>query len=169
MTKDEGNEAASIESAQNTFQNEQFKVFDPVKWSGAVTKLSDDEYELVMKATIEDKWHLYTQRSYGDFGPSPTKFTFADAGKGFETIGKVEESPVKEVYDKVFDKNISYYEGEGTFRQKIKVTNKDLKTIIAEVDFMVCDDQRCLPPTLKEIKFDLATATVAKLSKKEKL
>ncbi|MEM6686225.1 MAG: protein-disulfide reductase DsbD domain-containing protein [Bacteroidota bacterium] len=147
--------------AQQTFQNEKPKIFDPVKWSGSVQKLADDEYALVMKASIEAKWHLYSQRSYGDDGPLPTEFTFIDAGTGYETTGKVEESETKEVFDKVFGKNISFYENEAVFTQKIKVTNADTKLLKAEVLFMVCDDQRCLPPTTREISFDISKATVA--------
>jgi thiol:disulfide interchange protein DsbD len=153
---------------QNTFQNEQPKVFDPVQWEGSVTKLSDNEYELVMNASIEDKWHLYSQRSYGDDGPFPTEFSFANAGQGFETVGKVEESKTKEVFDKVFNKKISFYEGKGTFTQKIKVTDATVKSITAEVVFMVCDDEKCLPPTAKNIEFDLTKATMTSPEKKEK-
>jgi len=146
---------------------QQSKIFDPVSWSGSVNKLSDDEYELVMDATVEKKWHLYSQKSYGDDGPFPTEFLFIDAGKGYETIGKVQESETTEVFDKVFNKKISFYEGKGTFTQKIKVTDKNAKEITAEVVFMVCDDEKCLPPTAKEIKFDLTKATTVKQSEKK--
>ncbi|KAB8153512.1 DUF255 domain-containing protein [Kordia sp. TARA_039_SRF] len=146
--------------SQNAFQNEQPKIFDPVQWIGSVKKLSDDEYELVMKATIEPKWHLYSQRSYGDDGPFPTEFSFADAGNTYETVGKVTESETKEVFDKVFGKNISFYENEATFTQKIKVTDKNTKIVTVEVVFMVCDDEKCLPPTAKEIKFSLDNSAI---------
>ncbi len=161
-------ESATSNAPQNAFQNEQPKIFDPVQWSGSVIKLSDDEYELVMDATVEDKWHLYSQKSYGDGGPFPTEFSFLNAGKAYETVGNVEESETKEVFDKVFNQKISFYEGKGTFRQKIKVTDKDTKEITAEVVFMVCDDEKCLPPTAKEIQFDLSKATVAEKSDKDK-
>lgn len=132
-----------------------FKVFDPVKWSQSVNKLSDTEYELVMKAEIEDKWHLYSQRDYGDDGPYPTEFIFPEAGKAYELVGKVEESKTKDVFDKVFQMDISFFEKEATFTQKIKLKDAATKSIDAEVVFMVCDDEKCLPPTGKELKFDL--------------
>lgn len=50
----------------------------PAKWSYSVLKISELETELVMKATIEDKWHLYSPfQTYkeGD-GPQPAVFTF---------------------------------------------------------------------------------------------
>ncbi|WP_420573824.1 protein-disulfide reductase DsbD family protein [Kordia sp.] len=153
---------------EHTFQNEQPKVFDPVQWSGSVNKISDDEYELVMKASVEDKWHLYSQRSYGDDGPFPTEFTFLEVGKGYDTIGKVGESETKEVFDKVFQKKISFYEGEAIFKQRIKSKDAAIKKIMAEVLFMVCDDEKCLPPTVKEINFNLDNATVTSGSNKNK-
>lgn len=154
----------SVEVSQNVFQNEQPKVFDPVQWTSSARKFSEEEYELVMKASIEPKWHLYSQRSYGDDGPFPTEFSFAEAGNTYETVGKVEESETKEVFDKVFGKNISFYENEATFTQKIKLTDKNNKIITAEVVFMVCDDEKCLPPTAKEITFDLSKAVVVEKS-----
>ena len=158
-------EADGTATNGSAYQNEQPKVFDPVQWSSEVYKLPNDEYELVMKATVEDKWHLYSQKSYGDDGPFPTEFTFLDEGKKYTTVGKVEESETKEVFDKVFNKKISFYEGKATFTQKIKVTDTVLKNINAEVLFMVCDDEKCLPPTVKEIKFDLKNAKKDKLNR----
>ncbi|EDP95992.1 protein-disulfide reductase DsbD domain-containing protein [Kordia algicida OT-1] len=154
--------------AENAFQNEQPKVFDPVQWKGSVIQYSDEEYELVMTASIEDKWHLYSQRSYGDDGPFPTEFTFLEEGIGYEAIGKVTESDTKEVFDKVFQKNISFYEKEAVFRQQIIVKDTLTKKITAEVLFMVCDDEKCLPPTVKTIKFDLEKAIVKSEKKKPK-
>lgn len=141
-------------------QNGQSKILEPVQWKATVKKLSDDEYEIVMKAIIEDKWHLYSQRSYGDLGPYPTEFTFTDAGKTYDLVGKVQESPTKDVFDKVFQMDISFYEKEATFTQKIKLKDTNTKIINAEVVYMVCDDEKCLPPTGEEFVIALDNSTV---------
>ncbi len=138
----------------------QSNVLEPVQWKTSVNKLSDDEYEIIMKATVEKNWHLYSQRNYGDAGPFPTEFNFADAGKTYDLVGKVQESPTKDVFDKVFQMNISFYEKEATFTQKIKLKDKNTKIINAEVVYMVCDDEKCLPPTGVDFAIPLDNKTV---------
>ncbi|QHI35506.1 Thiol:disulfide interchange protein DsbD [Kordia antarctica] len=138
----------------------QSQILEPVKWKASVNKLSDDEYEIVMKASIEDTWHLYSQRSYGDLGPYPTEFTFPNAGKTYDLVGKVKESPTKDVFDKVFQMDISFYEKEATFTQKIKLKDKKTKIINAEVVYMVCDDEKCLPPTGVDFVIALDNSTI---------
>ena len=54
------------------------QIENPVEWSTSVEKVSDTEYILVSKATIEDGWHLYSQDVPED-GPIPTTFTFDEA------------------------------------------------------------------------------------------
>ena len=48
---------------------------DPVKWATSVEKISDTEYDLVTKATIESGWHLYSQL-VSEGGPTATSFIF---------------------------------------------------------------------------------------------
>ncbi|WP_046744665.1 protein-disulfide reductase DsbD family protein [Kordia zhangzhouensis] len=149
-----------VEESKGLFQNEKSKVFDPVQWKTSVKKLSDTEYEVVFKASIEDKWHLYSQRNYGDLGPFPTEFTFENTGEAYELVDTVQESPTKDVFDKVFQMNISFYEKEATFTQKIKLNDANTKVINAEVVYMVCDDEKCLPPTGVEFSIPLDNSTV---------
>ena len=103
-----------------------------------------------MKATIEKGWHLYSQY-IADGGPIKTSFTFANSDE-YELIGKVTEGKATEYYDKNFEMQLAYFSNEATFRQKVKLkTNKALK-IYGGVEFMVCDDEKCLPPTLVDIQ-----------------
>ncbi|WP_430408850.1 protein-disulfide reductase DsbD domain-containing protein [Kordia sp.] len=148
------------ESASNAI-GQQSQILEPVTWKASVNKLSDDEYEIVMKASVEKNWHLYSQRSYGDLGPFPTEFNFTDAGKTYDLVGKVQESPTKDVFDKVFQMDISFYEKEATFTQKIKLKDKSTKIISAEVIYMVCDDEKCLPPTGEDFVIALDNSAVA--------
>ena len=39
--------------------NSYSQVLEPVKWTTAVEKISDTEYQLVSKAIIDSGWHLY--------------------------------------------------------------------------------------------------------------
>ena len=51
------------------------QILKPVKWSTKVVKISDKEYELIAIASIDAKWHLYSQ-DVPENGPIPTTFSF---------------------------------------------------------------------------------------------
>ena len=128
------------------------QVFEPVKWSTSVEKISDSDFNLVVTATIDAGWHLYSQ-SIPDGGPIPTSFSYKDVENSYQLIGETIEGEGHEGFDKVFDMDIKYFENEAVFKQKIRLL-KDGKVAINEtVEFMVCDDKFCLPPTEFDISF----------------
>lgn len=130
------------------------QIFEPVKWQTSVEKISDTEFDLVVKAIIDDGWHLYSQ-NVPDNGPIPTSFSFKDVENEFELVDKTKEGEGHTIFDKVFDMKIKYFEKEAVFKQRIRtLTNKKI-TINETLEFMVCDDTNCLPPTEVDIKFEV--------------
>jgi len=123
-------------------------IFEPVKWSSKATDLGNDLYELEYRATLDKGWHIYSQNLSSDdgLGPVATLFSFKDQESNYELDGKTIESKSKEVFEKAFEMKVRYFEDQAVFKQKVKLLNKSLKTVTAEVEFMVCDDERCLPP-----------------------
>ncbi|MET3028577.1 cytochrome c biogenesis protein CcdA [Flavobacterium sp. UW10123] len=130
------------------------QMYNPVKWSTSVEKVSDKEYILKAKAVIQSGWHLYGQY-IEEGGPSRTAFTFKNTTKKFELIGKTTEEKGHEVVDKIFDMKIKYFEDKALFTQKIKLASEIISSVDAEVEFMVCDDSNCLPPTTEELSFKI--------------
>lgn len=133
----------------------QSQILDPVDWSTSIKKISETEYDLITKATIDNKWHLYSQIVPED-GPLPTVFTFEE-NKAYKSIGKVKEDKGITEHDPVFDMVITYFEHSATFTQRIKLTGDKGTTIKGEVEFMVCDDTNCLPPTYVDLVFNIPT------------
>ena len=131
----------------------QAQIYNPVKWKTSVQKISDTEYELQAKAIIESGWHLYSQ-NIPEGGPNPTSFTFSKS-TNFQLAGSVSEEKGKTVNDAVFKMQIRFFEKETTFRQRIKTTAAKPFQIKAEVEFMVCNDQNCLPPGTDELEFNV--------------
>ncbi|WP_092468273.1 protein-disulfide reductase DsbD family protein [Winogradskyella thalassocola] len=129
------------------------QVFDPVKWETKVEKISDIEYNLISIATIDSGWHLYSQ-NVPDNGPIPTGFTFTES-ENFELVGATSEDKGHTVDDPVFQMRIKFFENKAEFTQRIKVLNNELSLVEGEVEFMVCDDEKCLPPTYIDLKFNL--------------
>jgi thiol:disulfide interchange protein DsbD len=131
----------------------QSQVLDPVKWSTSIKKISETEYDLISKATIEDKWHLYSQ-VVPDNGPLPTNLTFEE-NSAYKLVGKAKESKGYTVHDPVFDMVITFFEHTATFTQRVKLTGDKGTTVKGEVEFMVCDDTRCLPPSYVDLVFKI--------------
>lgn len=129
------------------------QIFNPVKWSFSTEKGSDGEVALVFTAKIEKGWHLYSQ-DIPEGGPIATTFNF-NANQNYELVGKVTEPKAIEEEDPNFMMTLKYFEHEVKFRQKIKAKTDKKFTVEGELEFMVCDDQRCLPPDYIEFKFDV--------------
>ncbi|OXB02253.1 thiol:disulfide interchange protein [Flavobacterium oncorhynchi] len=137
----------------------QAQIYNPLKWKTSIEKISDTEYELQAKAIIESGWHLYSQE-VSDGGPIPTRFTFTKAPE-FQLIGAVKEEKGKTINDPIFKMLIKFFEKETTFRQRVKILSSKPFTIKAEVEFMVCNDENCLPPSSDELEFTVSPSAKA--------
>src|SRR5690606_36121489 len=138
--------------------NASAQILDPVKWSTSVEKISDTEYDLVITANIEKSWHLYSQNVPED-GPIPTTFTFEDS-QAYTLIGETTEDAGHVIDDPVFMMRIKFFEDQAVLKQRVKFTNKP-EAIRGSVEFMVCDDSRCLPPNDEALVFNLTGKPLA--------
>ncbi len=119
------------------------QILEPVKWTTETKKISDTEYDLIINATIEQNYHLYSQKVPNN-GPLPTVFIF-EKSNDYELIGSTAEEKGHTVYEPVFEMNIKYFEKKAVFKQRIKVKNKNNFKIIGEIEFMTCNDSSCVP------------------------
>lgn len=133
------------------FSIAQAQILEPVKWETSVNKVSDTEFDLVTTATIDSGWHLYSQTVPED-GPIATSFNFDGNGK-FLKKGNTKEEEGHVVEDAIFGMKIKYFDNKATFKQRIKVKTKKSFTVDAVVNFMVCNDSRCLSPTEEDLLF----------------
>lgn len=125
---------------------------NPVKWAFEARKKTTDTYEVTLTATLEKPWHIYSQ-STGAGGPIPTKVTFK-ANPLISIAGKTtEKGKLEKVYDKNFKTDVLFYANSVVFVQTIKVKGSAKTNIVGTVDYMVCDDEQCLPP--KKQSFDI--------------
>jgi thiol:disulfide interchange protein len=131
------------------------QILDPIKWSTSVEKISDSQYDLVVTAKLDNKWHLYSQYLANDDGPIATAFSFKDSLNTYQLIGKTREGEGHTEHDKVFDMVIKFFEKEAVFKQRINLLT-DKKLVLNEsVYYMVCDDANCLPPTDVDLTFTI--------------
>jgi hypothetical protein len=119
------------------------QILTPVHWSYGAKKISKDEAVIFIKATIDDGWHVYSQ-FVKDGGPVKTTITFP-ASPAYSLIGKtIEPTPIIR-NEKVFNMDVSFFEHEVIFQQKIKLKAGEA-TVKGTLEYMTCNDRQCLPP-----------------------
>ncbi|MBB12816.1 MAG: thiol:disulfide interchange protein, partial [Flavobacteriaceae bacterium] len=116
---------------------------EQVVWSTVLEKVSDDIYLLKFEAKIKPKWHLYSQH-LPDNGPLPTEFIFKGEEGQFDLVGNTHEGKSKTAYDTIFEMELSWFDDEAFFEQKIKLLNIDLAFIEGEINYQACDDKLCI-------------------------
>jgi thiol:disulfide interchange protein len=141
------------------------QIYNPVQWKFDFQKLEDGKYQLTYSATIEEGWKVYSQYLETDDGPVRTGIYYDDAthysleGNGVETGHK------KEGYDPVFDMNVISFSDELTITQTVQVSDPTIP-ITGFLEFMACDDEKCLPPAEEYFSFSLTDSPSPKEEKK---
>ncbi|WP_074493931.1 protein-disulfide reductase DsbD domain-containing protein [Mucilaginibacter polytrichastri] len=119
------------------------QILQPVKWSYAAKKTGPSEAVVFLKATIDAGWHVYSQ-FVKEGGPVKTTINF-NPSKTFTLVGKtIEPKPVTRM-EKAFGMDVSFFENSVVFQQKIKLKAKQA-TISGKLEYMTCNDEKCLPP-----------------------
>ena len=126
---------------------------NPVTWSFSSTKVADKTYEIHMKATIQDGWHLYSQKQPDDAIAIPTAFTVR-ANPLFKPDGKIKEVGKMEfMKDAQLGVSANQYSNTVDFVQKIKLKSNVKTNFNGSVEYQTCDDEKCLPP--KTVNFSV--------------
>ncbi len=129
------------------------QILDPVEWVFSKEQQTANEYELRLTASMDPGWYIYgTDLAPG--GPIPTAITF-DAGEGFELVGDLTYPEAEVKFDPNFDMDIPMYGGSVTFTQLVRVVSASTVRVTGELEYMSCDDERCLPPDFISFAFEL--------------
>lgn len=134
------------------------QILNPVQWKTKVVQKSANEFELVMDATIQHEWHMFSQFT-PEGGSLPTLFEYKNQKGNYQLVGKTTESKYKKVYNDIFEVDEYMFENSAQFKQIVKVTNANLKEIKVYIEYQVCKEQ-CIQQDetftfkLPEIKLD---------------
>ncbi|MBL7770360.1 MAG: hypothetical protein JNK20_15370 [Flavipsychrobacter sp.] len=124
-----------------------------VRWTFQTKKIAENTYEVRMTADIGGNFHMYAQD--GGDGPVSTSFDFTK-NPLISFDGQVkEQGKLKKVYEEAFGSEVRYYEKKVDFIQVVKVKGKAKPTLAGKVEFMVCNDKECLPPSTVNFKVAL--------------
>jgi thiol:disulfide interchange protein len=128
------------------------QIYSTVKWTTSLKDNGDGTYSFVANAKIDEGWWVYSQFLSSDEGPIATTVNF-DAGDHYKLVGKSKESDnALKIFDKVFEMEVVKFKHTYSIEQKIKISDPS-KPITGYINFMTCNDERCLPPT--DVDFNL--------------
>lgn len=123
-----------------------------VKWTYSAKKIADKTYEVHLTATVNGNYHMYAQA--GGDGPISTTFTFTKNPLVLFQNKPKEVGKMKKVYEEAFKSEVRYYEKSVDFVQVVKLRGNAKTTVAGKVEFMVCNDKQCLPPS--EVNFSIS-------------
>lgn len=118
----------------------------PVTWNYTAKKIADKTYDIYLKATIREGWHLYAQAQPENFIGVPTSIKFnkhpllALDGK-IKEVGKLEISK-----EPSLDIESWQYSNRVDFVQRVILKNNVKTNISGSIEFQVCTDELCLQP-----------------------
>ena len=125
-----------------------------VQWAYTSKKIADKVYEVHMTATIGPNYHMYAQNA-GVEGPLPTVFKFV-TNPLIGLDGKVkEDGRLIKKREEVWGGNVQYYENTVDFVQTVKLKANVKTNLAGSVEFIVCNESRCLPPSTIEFKVNI--------------
>jgi len=127
---------------------------NPVSWQFQTQKKDDGGYEVILKASIQPGWHLYSQKQPDDAIAIPTSIQFNNnplviREKEVREVGKMQK-----YVDKTLGVTAYQYSNDVSFIQSVKLKAKVKTAITGEIEYQVCDDEKCLPP--KKVPFTIA-------------
>lgn len=124
-----------------------------VKWTFSSRKIADKTYEVHAIATVGGNFHIYSQ-NVGVEGPIPTSFTFTKNPLVTLDGTPKENGKLVKKKEEVWGGEVRYYENKVEFIQLVKAKNAAKTNVAGKVEYMVCNDEKCLPPS--ETTFSVA-------------
>lgn len=136
------NKVEIITTSDDTPQEKahQFAAGEHIYWSSGY-----ENNVLTFTVELAPTWMTYSQYNSNFIGPLPTIFSF-EPSENYELIDGVNESLVKLKFDKEANEELTYFEGKGIFKQKIKIKSGEKFVVKGNINFMTCNQNGCEPP-----------------------
>jgi len=125
-----------------------------VQWAYSAKKIAEKVYEVHMTATIGTNYHMYAQ-NVGVEGPLPTTFKYVSNPLA-ALDGKTKEAgKLIKKKEEIWGGSVNYFENTVDFVQVVKLKGNIKTSLAGSVEFMVCNDSQCLPPSTIEFKVNI--------------
>lgn len=119
----------------------------PPTWQYEAQDLGNGQYKLSYTAILQPGYSIYSATPPAGAGPLPTTigYTPADAvdlqGNAIHEISNHRA----EGFDPTFKTNVVKYTDTVTFEQTLRLLNPATKQLQGKIDYMVCDNAKCVP------------------------
>lgn len=124
------------------------QIVNPVRWSVDVRRVDTQLWHVELEASLDEGWHVYAQ-DIPEGGPVPTSLRIS-VSQGGRVVGEPEWIGERhELFDSVFEMNVAWYEDSLKIIVPIEVERSPVEVSL-EVEYMACDNARCLPPTTEQ-------------------
>ena len=128
------------------------QIMTPVKWKSEMSMTGDNKGKIVMTATIDGGWHMYSNDFDPDAGPQPLEITFPKL-EGVTLDGKpVPSKASHRQFDEMFGTELSWWTEGVTLTQNFTATQPEF-AIDVMVRYGACNDENCIPPSRETFSF----------------
>ncbi|WP_304516735.1 protein-disulfide reductase DsbD family protein [Cecembia rubra] len=124
------------------------QIIAPPKWTIQLSEKNlkvGDEVKIIFKAQVPRDWYIYSNDFDPDLGPMLTELELKEK-EGFVLVGGLKAINPKKKFDEIWEGEVTYFVGTGTFEQTIRIT---AETILAKgsVNYQMCTDidGKCIP------------------------
>lgn len=122
----------------------QAQIVNPVHWSTELKMTGESHGEVVMTATIDTGWHMYSLDVDPDVGPQPLAIEWDLNGVELSGHPVANKTAHKE-YDEMFGANLSWWTDGVTVTQAFSATRSKF-TIDGTIRYSACNNDNCIPP-----------------------
>jgi len=127
---------------------------DPFSWNFSAVKTGKGVYELHLSLVLEPGWHIYSQTT-PEGGPDPASISFdKNLLVTFEGVIK-EVGKLQQKFEPIFGIEVKQYSNSVDFVQVVRKKSSAKTTVNGKVEFMLCDDRQCLPPTKENFSISI--------------
>ena len=142
----------------------QGQIVNPVHWSTDLKMTDDNHGTIIMTATIDSGWHMYSLEVDPDVGPQPLAIEWPTIS-GVELNGHpVANKPAHKEFDEMFGANLSWWTDGVTITQAFTAT-KSKFSIDGLIRYSACNNDNCIPPAKESFSLSgtakIATSTPA--------
>ena len=139
----------------------------PVSWSVTLDApagpvAAGGTFTAVVKAAIEDGWHVYTPDELPN-GPRPLRIEIP-AGQPFTVSGKLAAPEAEREFDPAFEQVTAFYKSDSVFRLPVAIAAGAAPgpaVLNLEVSFQACDGRLCLPGRTVRLALPVTIAAAA--------
>ena len=117
------------------------QIISPPEWEIQLDQKNPqvgDELTLIFKVAIPTNWYIYSNEFDPNLGPLLTEVKLEES-KGISLIGGLEAIGSKKKYDEIWEGDITYFEKEGLFHQKLIITEENA-VIKGTLEYQMCSD-----------------------------